>query len=94
MDRTLQLNSRQRARLQVKRAQLTGQSRTQFWARMSFDPEHLLMVTADQKAIQGLVWIAINHGLNNVVRIWVDGLLSYGIETAMEPFPRTQVEFL
>jgi hypothetical protein len=90
----LLLNSRQNVRLQVKRAQLTGESRTQFWARMSFDPDHLMMVTADQKAIQGLVWIAINHGLNNIVRLWVDGLLNYGIETAMEPFPRTQVEFL
>jgi hypothetical protein len=90
----LQLNSRDRQRLQIKRAQLSGETRTQFWARMAFDPEHLLMVTADQKAIQGLVWIAINHSLNNIVRIWVDGLLNYGMETTMEPFPRTQVEFL
>jgi hypothetical protein len=90
----LHLHSRQGEPLQIKRAQLTGETRTQFWARMSFDPEHLLTVTADQKAIQGLVWIAINHGLNNIVRLWVDGLLNYGMQTTMEPFPRTQVEFL
>jgi hypothetical protein len=32
--------------------------------------------------------------MNDVVRLWVDGLLNYPIETAMEPFPRTQNEFL
>lgn len=76
------------------RMQLSGANRSYFWARLAFDNEHILMVTADNQAIQGLVWIAINNGLNNVVRIWVDGLLEYGVESTMEPFPETQNEFL
>ena len=88
------LNDRKGNPLLTLRAQLSGETRTHFWARMPFDLDHILMVAADQKAIQGLVWIAINHGLNDVVRLWVDGLLNYGIETAMEPFPKTQKEFL
>lgn len=90
----LRLNDRKGQPLLTLRAQLTGERRTQYWARVQFDPEHLLMVVADQKAIQGLVWIAINHGLNDIVRLWVDGLLSYGIDTVMTPFPQTQSEFL
>lgn len=90
----LQLSDRKGQLLTTLRAQLTGERRTQYWARMPFDPEHILLVTADQKAIQGLVWIAINHGLNDIVRLWVDGLLSYGIDTLMQPFPKTQTEFL
>jgi hypothetical protein len=90
----LRLNDRKGAELLTWRAQLTGETRSHYWARLPFDPDHFLMVAADQKAIQGLVWIAMNHCVNDVVRLWVDGLLNYGIETAMQPFPRTQNEFL
>jgi hypothetical protein len=90
----LRLNDRKGEELLTLRAQLTGRTRTHYWARMPFDLDHFLMVAADQKAIQGLVWIAINQCLNDVVRLWVDGLLNYGIETAMAPFPKTQSEFL
>lgn len=90
----LRLSDRKGGELEAVRAQLTGETRTQYWARLPFDPEHLVTVMADQKTIQGLVWIAINQCVNNVIRIWVDGLLNYGIDTIMAPFPHTQAEFL
>jgi hypothetical protein len=82
-------------RLSILTTQLTTASRLRSWSTLTFDPEHLLFVIADrQVAHQGLVLSLLNRATDDTVRIWADGLLAFGIDPIIEPFPKTQHEFL
>lgn len=88
-------NKRSGERIAVLNMQLTTPSRLRNWSTLTFDPEHLLFVMADrQVAHQGLVLSLLNRATDDTVRIWADGLLQFGIEPIIEPFPKTQHEFL
>jgi len=78
----------------VRRAEAVTATRSLHWSRVPFDPEHILMLTADRRAVRGLVWNAMRSSETETVRLWVDGLLSYGVKSTMNPFPETQAEFL
>jgi hypothetical protein len=82
-------------RLAILNMQLTTATRLRNWSTLTFDPEHLLFVIADrQVAHQGLVLSLLNRATDDTVRVWADGLLQFGIDPVIEPFPRTQHEFL
>jgi hypothetical protein len=82
-------------RLHVLTTQFTTATRFRSWSALTFDPEHLLFVIADrQVAHQGLVFSLLNRATDDTVRVWADGLLSFGIDPIIEPFPKTQHEFL
>lgn len=78
----------------IRRAEMVTASRSLHWSRVPFDPEHILMLVADRRAVRGLVWNAMRTSETETVRLWVDGLLSYGVKSTMSPFPETQSEFL
>lgn len=81
--------------LQILTAQLSTASRVRSWSALTFDQEHLLFAIADrQVAHQGLVLNLLNRATDDTVRVWADGLLAFGIDPILEPFPRTQHEFL
>ncbi len=80
--------------IEVRRAELVTRLRSLHWARMQFDPEHLLVVNVEHSAMRGLVWNQMRKSEIETVRVWVDGLLRYGIKSTMSPFPETQSEFL
>jgi len=52
------------------------------------------VLSVERSALRGLVWVMIRRSEIEVVRLWVDGLLRYGIKSTMSPFPATQNEFL
>ena len=82
-------------RLTILNMQLTTATRLRNWSALAFDPEHLLFVIADrQVAHQGLVLNLLNRATDDTVRVWADGLLQFGIDAILEPFPKTQHEFL
>jgi hypothetical protein len=82
-------------RLNILSTQLSTATRLRSWSALTFDPEHLLFVIADrQVAHQGLVLSLLNRATDDTIRIWADGLLQFGIDPIIEPFPRTQHEFL
>jgi hypothetical protein len=82
-------------RLKILTTQLSTASRLRSWSTLTFDPEHLLFVVADrQVAHQGLVLSLLNRATDDTVRVWADGLLAFGIDAIIEPFPKTQQEFL
>lgn len=80
--------------IEVKRAQIVSRLQSVHWTRVQYDPEHLLVLTAEPNVHRGLVWSSLRDREVEVVRLWVDGLLSYGIPSTMSPFPQTQREFL
>jgi len=81
--------------LAILTAQLSTPSRLRSWSALTFDPEHLLFAIADrQSAHQGLVLNLLHRATDDTVRTWADGLLAFGIDPVLEPFPRTQNEFL
>ena len=90
----LDLRHRDGRPLEVRRADLVTPARSLHWARIRFDPEHLMVLCADRRAVPGLLSIRMRSSETETVRAWVDGLLSYGIKTTMSPFPETQTEFL
>jgi hypothetical protein len=82
-------------RLAIQSAQLATATRLRSWSTLMFDPEHLLFVIADREvAHQGLVLSFLNRATDDTVRVWADGLLRFGIDPIIEPFPKTQHEFL
>jgi hypothetical protein len=88
-------NRRSGERLSILTTHLSTASRFRSWSSLTFDPEHLLFVIADRQiAHQGLVLSLLNRATDDTVRIWADGLLAFGIEPILEPFPKTQHEFL
>jgi hypothetical protein len=88
-------NNRSGERLPILSTQLSTATRLRSWSALSFDPDHLLFVIADrQVAHQGLVLNMLNRASDDTVRIWVDGLLQFGIDPIIEPFPQAQHEFL
>jgi hypothetical protein len=81
--------------MSILTTQLSTASRLRNWSALSFDPEHLLFVIADRQiAHQGLVLSLLNRATDDMVRVWADGLLAFGIDPMIEPFPKTQTEFL
>jgi hypothetical protein len=78
----------------VQRAELVTATRSLHWSRVPFDPEHVLVLLADRQAVRGLIWNAMRRSETETVRLWVDGLLNYGVKSTMSPFPETQAEFL
>jgi hypothetical protein len=88
-------NKRSGERLAMLSTQLSTATRLRSWSALTFDPEHLLFVIADrQVAHQGLVLSLLNRATDDTVRVWADGLLQFGIDPIIEPFPKTQHEFL
>jgi hypothetical protein len=88
-------NRRSGERLTIVTTHLATATRFRSWSALNFDPEHLLFVIADRQiAHQGLVLSLLNRATDDTVRVWADGLLAYGIEPILEPFPKTQYEFL
>lgn len=88
-------NKRSGERLAIQSTQLSTATRLRSWSTLTFDPEHLLFVIADrQVAHQGLVLSLLNRATDDTVRVWADGLLRFGIDPIIEPFPKTQHEFL
>lgn len=92
--RALALRHRDDRALEIERAELVTPARSLHWARLRFDPEHMMVLAADRGAVPGLLSIMMRGCETEIVRVWVDGLLKYGIQTTMSPFPETQVEFL
>jgi hypothetical protein len=80
--------------IEVRRVELVAPGHIVHWARLPFDPEHLLMLSTDSTALRGVVWMMIRRAEIEVIRLWVDGLLRYGVKSTMSPFPHTQKEFL
>jgi hypothetical protein len=92
--RGLRLRHRNGQPIEIRRAELAMPQRSLHWARIRFDPEHLMVLSADRGAVPGLLSIMMRSSETEIVRVWVDGLLSYGIKSTMSPFPETQTEFL
>jgi hypothetical protein len=92
--RGLHLRHRDGQRLAIGRAELMTPARSLHWARIRFEPEHLMVLAADRRAVPGLLSIMMRGSETETVRLWVDGLLSYGVKSTMSPFPETQAEFL
>jgi hypothetical protein len=90
----LHLRHRDGHPLVVQRAEIMTSGRSWHWARLKFDPEHLMVVTADRGVVKGLLSIVMRTTETETVRVWVDGLLRYGVKSTKEPFPRNQQEFL
>jgi hypothetical protein len=80
--------------LELRRAEVVATDRRLHCARVPFDPEHVLMLAADKRVAQGLLWTVLKVAETETVRVWVDGLLSYGVPSTMSPFPETQQQFL
>lgn len=88
-------HKRSSERIAILNMQLTTSTRLRNWSVLHFDPEHLLFAIADrQVAHQGLVLSLLNRATDDTVRVWADGLLQFGIDPIIEPFPKTQSEFL
>jgi hypothetical protein len=82
-------------RLEVLNTQISSVSHNRSWWTVPFDPEHLVFVLAERQAIpQGLVVTIANRAAEETVRVWASGLLAWGIDAILEPFPQTQREFL
>jgi|GEM_PF-203981 len=64
-----------------------------YFSRMSFDRDHVLYFVAGNDAHQGLNWYALTRAMNDTMRMWVAELLGQGLDTMIEPFPRTEKEF-
>jgi hypothetical protein len=92
--RGLRLHHRDGRPIDIRRAELVTPSRSLHWARIRFDPDHLMVLSADRRAVPGLLSIMMRGCETEIVRVWVDGLLNYGIKSTMDPFPETQAEFL
>ncbi len=90
----LHLHYRTGDAIEVKRAELVTRIRSIHWSRIQFDPEHFMVLSVDRTALRGLVWVMIRRSEIEVVRLWVDGLLRYGVKSTMSPFPATNTEFL
>jgi hypothetical protein len=90
----LRIHHRHGSPIEIKRAELVTTTRRVHWSRMQFDPEHLMVLSVDRTALRGLAWVMIRRSEVEVVRLWVDGLLRYGIKSTMSPFPANQNEFL
>jgi hypothetical protein len=80
--------------LELRRAEVVGSDRRIHCTRVPFDPEHVLLLAADKRVAQGLLWTVLKVAETETVRVWVDGLLAYGVPSTMSPFPETQQEFL
>jgi len=81
-------------RLEVLSAQLSGSGYVRnFWA-MPFDPEHVMFALAGQAMLPGLISTVAKRATEDTVRVWAEGLLAWGIDAILEPFPETQREFL
>ncbi len=82
-------------RIYVVNTQVSSAAHMRSWWTVPFDPEHLLFVFADKQATeQGLVVTIANRATEETVRVWAEGLLAWGIDAILEPFPKTQREFL
>ncbi|HEV7671886.1 MAG TPA: hypothetical protein VGS22_25470 [Thermoanaerobaculia bacterium] len=92
--RGVYLHNRDGEPIEIRRAEIVTSTRSFLWARLNFDPEHLMVVAADRRVVPGLLSIMLRSSEVEIVRVWVDGLLSYGIKSTMSPFPNTQTEFL
>jgi hypothetical protein len=92
--RGLHLRRRDGRQIDIRRAELVFPARSFHWSRIRFDPEHFMVLSADRGAVPGLLSIMMRSSETETVRVWVDGLLSYGIKSTMSPFPETQAEFL
>jgi hypothetical protein len=90
----LRLRHRDGRPLEIRRAEVVTAARSLHWARLRFDPEHLLVLAADRQVVPGLLSIMMRGSETETVRVWVDGLLSYGVQSTMSPFPSNQAEFL
>jgi hypothetical protein len=90
----LRLRHRDGRALEIRRAELVTATRSLHFARLRFDPEHLMVIAADLRAVPGLLSIMMRSSETETVRVWVDGLLSYGVKSTMSPFPSNQGEFL
>jgi hypothetical protein len=92
--RGLALRRRDGQPIEIRRAELATATRSLHWARIRFDPEHLMVLAADRGTVPGLLSIMMRTSETETVRVWVDGLLSYGVKSTMSPFPETQSQFL
>src|SRR5262249_26217865 len=85
-------------RLEVLNAQISSASHTRSWWTVPFDPEHLMFALTDKQTIpQGLVLAIAKRATEETVRVWAGGPLAWGmsgIDAILEPFPKTQREFL
>jgi hypothetical protein len=90
----LQLSYRDGGPIEIRRVELVTHIRTLHWARIQFDPEHVMVLYVDPSASRGLSWVMLRRTEVEVVRLWVDGLLRYGVKSTMSPFPATNSEFL
>lgn len=79
---------------EVRSAEIATARESLYWSRLPFDPEHLVFLRADRSAVRALLWLALRNTRTETLRMWVDGLLEYGVPSTMEPFPKTQAEFL
>jgi hypothetical protein len=91
---SLRFKNRQGDALEIRSAEIATARESFYWSRLPFDPEHLVLLRADRRAVRALLWLALRNTRTETVRLWVDGLLDYGVPSTMEPFPKTQTEFL
>ena len=92
--RALRLLHQDGQALEIRRADLTAAARSLHWARLRFDPEHLLVLAADTQAAPGLLSIMMRAAEAEIVRLWVEGLLGYGVRATAGPLPTSQAGFL
>lgn len=90
----LALRYRNGESIEIRSAEIATERESLYWSRVPFDPEHLVILRADRRAVRALLWLALRNIRTETLRMWVDGLLEYGVPSTMEPFPETQAEFL
>ncbi len=61
--------------------------------RLPFDPDRVLLLYKEPRPYPALDWVSLDHVGLNLLRLRIGGLLEGGMQTSVEPFPETQVEF-
>lgn len=80
--------------LALVHACIAGTEDVRNWWTMPHDPEHVAFVLASPSTLQGLVSNVAKRLTDDTLRLWVDGLLAWGIEVGAEYDSRVIIERL
>jgi hypothetical protein len=60
---------------------------------LPFDPDRVLLLYKEPRPNPALDWVSLDHAGLNLLRLRISSLLDGGLNTTLDPFPETQIEF-